>query len=269
MIINQDRGRSMNKFFLIIFFISWQFIASAHILTSMDSIGVTTRNKEKFIVHEVEAGETLFSLAQKYHVDMDELTRINPILKNDGLKAGSRIFIPIAKQTNAETPATVNGMVYHIVKPQETMFSISREYGVSIEQIREWNHLSGNSIDIGQKILIKKNGGSPATNITAAHQEPGISDRKKHTVKATETLYGISRIYDVTTDQLRAWNNLPDNNISIGQELIVSPPKTEKHNETGDTTVKSTASNSSMLPGSVVTATTTANKTSDNAEVNL
>ena len=87
----------MNKFVLVIFFTSWQLVATAHILTSKDSIGITTRNNEKFIVHAVEAGETLYSLAHKYHVSTDDLARINPILKSDGLKAGSRIFVPLKR----------------------------------------------------------------------------------------------------------------------------------------------------------------------------
>ena len=91
--------------------------------------------------------------------------------------------------------------------------------------------------------------------------DPG--DRKIHIVKASETLYGISRLYDVPTNELREWNNLPDNGISIGQRLYVSPPQTAQTTASAEKP-KPTENNSSMLPGSV--ASTNKNPASNASE---
>ena len=243
----------MNKFVLVVFFTSWQFVATAHILTSKDSIGITTRNNEKFIVHAVEAGETLYSLAHKYHVSTDDLARINPILKSDGLKAGSRIFVPLKKPQNSSTPQPATGTIYHAVKPKETLYSISRQYGVSLKDIRRWNHLPDNNISIGQELAIKKMGATAMSEAGSNKMAESPGQKKIHIVKASETLYGISRLYDVPTNELREWNNLPDNGISIGQKLYVSPPQSEQTTAPAEKP-KASEKNSSMLPGSVDSA---------------
>ncbi len=123
----------------------------------------------------------------------------------------------------------------HTVRPGETLFSISRQYDVSIEQLRAWNELPENVIQVGQ-VLVVGSDAQPAAQDRDAQPRPEAprdarSDSRQdthtngrtitHTVEPGQTLFRISQIYDVSVDEIKQWNNLRDNIISIGQELEI------------------------------------------------
>ena len=93
--------------------------------------------------HVVLEKQTLFSIAQAYGVTVDELYAFNPAVKDEGLKTGSILYIPVKDEA-----------VYHTVRWNDTLWSISQEYGVSMEAIIEANHLDGTKIKKKQKLLI-------------------------------------------------------------------------------------------------------------------
>ncbi len=192
----------------------------------VDSVGITSKGAKKFIVHQVEAGETLFALSRRYGVKVADIQAANPGVEG-GLKIGQKILVPYHEIDRSGEFQT------HIVQPSETLFSLSRKYGVKVEDLRKWNHLSDNTISVGQKLVIKK--GESDDNTRSA-----MSGRKIHVVEPSQTLYSISRMYGVTTDQVIAWNHLSSTSLKIGQKLIVSP----QVKEAGTTHDQ----NSSMLP---------------------
>ncbi|WP_347159350.1 septal ring lytic transglycosylase RlpA family protein [Pontibacter chitinilyticus] len=127
--------------------------------------------------------------------------------------------------------------VQHKVEPKETLYALSRKYNVAVSQIEEANPSMDAGIKIGQIVLIPRKytapaakpkattaTASPATAPTASNRTYTVSEagNKTHTVQTGQTLYAISRLYDVSVDDLKRWNNLPDNSISVGSELIVS-----------------------------------------------
>lgn len=93
----------------------------------------------------------------------------------------------------------------HIVEDGDTLYSISRAYGVSVQDLKEWNHIDGNTIHNGDVLNIKKH--------------PNKSTF--HTVQKKETLYRIARKYNITIDKLKQINHLKNNNLSVGQELRI------------------------------------------------
>ena len=99
------------------------------------------------------------------------------------------------------------------------MFSISKMYGVTVDEIKQWNNLTDNALSIGQQIVVKKaSSPSVATTPSAPVNKKGV-----HTVGSKETMFSISRQYGITVQQLKDWNKLEGNEISIGQELVVAP----------------------------------------------
>ncbi|MDX5419327.1 MAG: LysM peptidoglycan-binding domain-containing protein [Hymenobacteraceae bacterium] len=136
-----------------------------------------------------------------------------------------------------------NGKLYlqHRVEPKETLYALSRKYNVTVAQIVDSNPSVETTINIGQIVLIPRKAPShntasatkapatiPATGTTAA--AAAASNRtftvnskgeKIHTVEPMQTLYSISRMHGVKVEDIRRWNNLPDNTISIGVDLIV------------------------------------------------
>lgn len=203
---------------------------------SMDSLGITQSGGKKFVSHQVDAGETLFALSRRYKVSVQDIKDANTESLTS-LSIGQKVLIPIP---NKPTPI---GSKTHIVKSSETLFSISRNYNVQVEDIKRWNKLTDNSISVGQELIIEDNGTTSTSVPSNIVVDKG--NRKIHTVEESQTLYAISRMYGVTTDQILEWNNLTSSNLNIGQVLLVSATGTS---ETGG------AKNSSMLPAAETTA---------------
>ena len=98
---------------------------------------------------------------------------------------------------------------YYIVQSGDSLWSISKKYAISVDKLKDINNLSGNLLSVGQKLLIKD---------TSSSDDVGIY----YTVKAGDTLYGIANEYNLTVADLKSMNNLKNNNLSIGQKLLVS-----------------------------------------------
>ncbi|GHA71179.1 membrane-bound lytic murein transglycosylase D [Pontibacter akesuensis] len=142
---------------------------------------------------------------------------------------------PLPKAT-AATPAPAQPQTgkptTHIVKQGETLYGISRMYAVTINDLTEWNKLGDAPLKLGQELLIAEPLQQPETKSVFRDEEdpealPATllsTNSSYHTVAAGETLYQLSRKYNVSLDQLRQWNSLTDNNLKLGQELRVKAP---------------------------------------------
>lgn len=161
---------------------------------------------------------------------------------------------PVQPATSTPSP----GSIIHTVAQGETMFSISKRYNVAVGDIISWNKLSGSDLAVGQKLEIRTNAASAkaatsvpaaattqpkasqpvetkpsnpapqnqnldkpvaATQTAANTQLPG--DWITHTVAQGETLFSISQKYNSSVDDIRSWNGLGSNSISVGQKLKV------------------------------------------------
>jgi flagellum-specific peptidoglycan hydrolase FlgJ len=101
--------------------------------------------------HIVKKGETLYGISKQYNISVSELETING-LTTPSIREGQEILIP----KNKTIPQ--NQEIYHVVEPKETLYGISKKYGVSIESIIENNQsldLQNMGIKVGQKIKIQ------------------------------------------------------------------------------------------------------------------
>lgn len=108
--------------------------------------------------------------------------------------------------------------VTHEVKEGETLYSIARQYDVTVRQIKEWNGLESNELRRNQILIVGKRGEGRLNNTPA--------DSLTHTVQKQETLFSISKKYNVTISEVKSWNNLQNDNLNVGQELRIYPSKT-------------------------------------------
>ncbi|SIT91669.1 membrane-bound lytic murein transglycosylase D [Pontibacter indicus] len=138
-----------------------------------------------------------------------------------------------AKQTQASAVVQENATpqpkpTRHIVKQGESLWGISRLYAVTVNDITTWNNLGDAPIKIGQELIIAEPQTLPAESGRNEDANTGATAPTKkaetHTVAAGESLYVLSRKYNVTVNELKAWNNLRSSALSIGQELHVSAP---------------------------------------------
>lgn len=131
---------------------------------------------------------------------------------------GLSFFYPTAPQDSIGTEI-IGGktMVVHKVGAGETLYGISRHYGVTVTQILEYNPSADSGLEIDQILKI------PYVPRVKQRVQPGGNT---HIVAEKETLFSISRQYGVTIDELKQWNNLTDNALALGQELMIKKKNT-------------------------------------------
>lgn len=131
-------------------------------------------------------------------------------------------LIPGQASRNTSTTATRNtsasstNSTTHIVKRGESLGLIANRYGVSLNDLKRWNNISGNTIHPGQKLNIN----SASTNTTNSSQA-STGNITWHTVKSGETLWNIASSHRVSIDKIKSDNNLRSDNISVGQRLKI------------------------------------------------
>lgn len=104
----------------------------------------------------------------------------------------------------------------HTVRAGETLFSISRQYDVSVQELREWNNLPDNIIHVGQRLFLGDRR-TPEADVDTEDDPHTII----HVVEPGQTLYRIARLYDVDLNDLITWNDLRSSALTIGQELVI------------------------------------------------
>lgn len=156
---------------------------------------------EKFKLHKVMPKETWTSIARKYDLEMEQVIQANRGVID--LKIGQIIYIPVKQEMKAETSDNLQktsgfqsnrSAVYHPVKPGETLFSISKTYNVTADEIRKWNGIEGNSLKSGQQLIVgylpapkSEEVKSKAENQSAAIAEKQVAAADKNITKAPET----------------------------------------------------------------------------------
>lgn len=179
-----------------------------------DSLRMETIGGKQFVIHQVDEQETLYAISRRYGASISQILEFNKEA-DAGLEVGQILKIPYVKRTSV--PQSTNG--YHTVGPGETLFSLSRQYNVSVEELKSMNNLSSNALSVGQQLRVKSNAA-----ITIQPQVQSNTMVSYHTVAAKETLFSISREYGVTVQQLKEWNNLTGTNLEIGQLVRVVDP---------------------------------------------
>ena len=135
---------------------------------------------------------------------------------NELIIAGVSFFHPPVLQDSTGTE-TINGKVFviHMVAEKETLYGLSKRYGTTVDAILQYNPTADAGLEIGQILKI------PYVPRQRARSDEGTI----HTVAAKETMFSISQAYNVTIDEIKQWNNLSDNSLSIGQELLIKNSK--------------------------------------------
>ena len=186
--------------------------------------------KNESVKHTVAKGETLYSIAKKFDMEVAELRTLNNItVENENLVAGKELWVkPIpaantSNEGNANSPQitkfeTKDKVIKHKVKRGETLAQIADDYGVTIASIKEHNKISNkNNIQKNQILTIHTSGGL-TTNTTS-----NSSNKLTHNVKSGENLSTIAAKYSVTEDQLRTWNpqTIKGNTVYANTDLTI------------------------------------------------
>jgi LysM repeat protein len=171
--------------------------------------------QDSIIEHKIQKGETAYFIAQKYKVSVDEIYKLNPESQS-GISDNQIIKVPV----HSKEKQIKNKQTTHIVGAKETLFGLSKQYGVSVEALQNANPILANGLQIGQELVIPQNAfNSLKTEISA-------SSKVIHQVIAKESLFSIARLYNVSVQDLESLNkNLLQYGLQIGQTITIPNKK--------------------------------------------
>lgn len=142
------------------------------------------------IIHEVKSGETLFGLAGRYKVSVNDIKKWNS-LRSNSLSVGDRLTIYIdeteASRINEQQNIRENnGKKIHVVNRGETLYNIASRYGVSSNDLIDWNRLDNNSIYVGQELVVGFTGDTEEKVLVMNELKVENADNKEEDVMKKE-----------------------------------------------------------------------------------
>ena len=164
--------------------------------------------------HNVVKGETITQIAQKYKVTPFDIYELNPDAKN-GVQLNSVLLIPVLDSKSKANAVLSSKYKTHEVTTKETIYSIAKQYNVSIEDLESKNaEVLKEGLQIGQTLIIPT---KQETVKAIVKQDQSLY----HEVLPKETKYSIATQHGITVEQLEKWNPGIESNLAIGYQLIV------------------------------------------------
>jgi len=177
----------------------------------------------KYYVHLVEKGQTLYAISKKYAVEVAAITAANPEIEGTGISIGQTLRIPLAEVDKKElkrSEVTIAGdtLIHKVVK-KETLYSLSKKYSISVEELTNINPEVMEGLKIGMELKI------PYMQSKEADKEELMLAREDslqfHIVQTKETLYSLSKDYKISIDSLQLINNGLEEGLKVGAAIRV------------------------------------------------
>jgi serpin B len=182
-------------------------------------------------LHWVEKGESLYGISKKYGVTIDQIRLLNNMADNN-VQVGQELLIQegekeIASKGIKETPTILNST--HEVNLGESLFSVAKKYKLTVDELKALNGMTDNTIFIGKQLTVRID--EKQKNITPSLQKPTIvvitpqppASFKQNTyiVQKGDTLWKISKQFNISIDKIKTVNKLNSDILEIGKELTV------------------------------------------------
>lgn len=158
-------------------------------------------------IYTVKKGDSLWKIANKYNTTVEKLKSANN-LKTNTLSVGQKLVIP-SISVSPEVSDT------YIVQKGDSLWSIANKFNMTVSELKNLNNLTNNLLSIGQVLKIKDSYSNGETT---------------YTVQKGDSLWVIANKYGITTEELKSYNNLKSNLLSIGQVLKIPQGKTSTEN---------------------------------------
>ncbi|MEH7237262.1 C40 family peptidase [Bacillus sp. JJ1562] len=189
-------------------------LVGGHNSSTVEAASKGQANTQTEASHTVANGDTLYGIAKQYNLTVSQLKQLNH-LTGDMIYPGQSLVIN-------ETPPPKTTATYTVSRG-DTLYSISNSYNMSVDQLKQLNNLTSNTIKVGQTLKII--GSAPqSTQIQALN----------YTVQPGDSLYSIAQRANTTVDQIMKNNNLSSTMIYVGQKLQLGSKATNpQQNVTG------------------------------------
>ena len=175
---------------------NWDIYAEAVVKALVDYANITYVPPIASNYYVVKSGDSLWSIAKKFNISVDDLKELNK-LNSNLLSIGQNLMIP--------TKESSNNNEFYVVKSGDSLWSISNEFGISVQQLKTINNLKSDLLSIGQKLIVSKN----------------LTNKNEYMVKSGDTLYSIANKYGVSVSDLKSFNNLSNDLLKVGQILKI------------------------------------------------
>jgi membrane-bound lytic murein transglycosylase D len=205
------------------------------------------------VTYTVKKGESLLGIADLFNSRVSDIRNWNNIPYTRTVNVGQKLVIYVPKEkkgfyasldnqtpveksiTKTNSVKTSAPYIYHRIRRGESLYAISRRFGVSVSDLRDWNNLTGNKIYWGQKLKIFTDRTAIADNTSASAR----TNLYRYKVRRGDTVSEIAEKFGVSGSKIRAWNSLRNNRIYYGQTLKIY--STRNASSLGDVTTKSSA----------------------------
>jgi LysM repeat protein len=224
-------------------------------------LGVTLLGAVNYQTHTIRKGDNLYNLAKRYGVTVEDIRNLNNLTSNR-LDIGQTLKIrsgepvadtnikpspppPPAKNSKPAKSEQQSGSDSYTVKKGDILGDIAKRYGMTVTELKKLNNLTGNRIDVGQKLKIKSGSAwspdkkaptpEPVQTIILSPAPAKDSGIETYTVIRKDNLGKIAKQFGMTVEELKKLNNLSSNRLDVGQVLRVrsmATPPPEKKPET-------------------------------------
>ena len=187
---------------------------------------IASTEKTSVFLYHVQTGDNLSTISKMFGIKPEIITAANTLDNPNRIYPGQKLYIP-AKTGPGKLKSKNN---FHTVISGETLSEISNHYAIKLHDLMSWNNLNSHLIKPGQSLkihLISEN--TPVTKNKKSSGHITYRNKFTHTVSEGQTLWEISRLFDVGIDSLRVWNNLVKSIIKPGQELILNVKQPKHH----------------------------------------
>ena len=172
-------------------------------------------NPDNIFMYTVKKGDSLWAIAKIYGTSVLDIKKLNN-LTNNNLYIGQVLKIP-ENYSDCQSMGAPNYINYKVVKG-DTLYSIAKKYGISVDTIVCDNALKNNILNVGQNIRIRVDAD---LDEECFGEEYNPSTNTTYKVVKGDTLYSIAKRFNSTVLDIKNKNNLTNNNLYIGQVLKI------------------------------------------------
>ncbi|OWP79827.1 LysM peptidoglycan-binding domain-containing protein [Flavobacterium oreochromis] len=172
---------------------------------------ISSNNDTAISEHIVLQGETLYGIAKKYHLYVSDLKKWNQV--ESGLVTPGDVI----KLVEPKQEVLVQIDLY-TVKKGDNFGKIAKAYGVTVDELLQWNDRTSKDIKIGEQLKIEK---SIAAKVELPKKKLPFEEQKLYVVQKGDSLFKISKKYNTTVAELRKKNNIKENDLQPGMKIKI------------------------------------------------
>jgi membrane-bound lytic murein transglycosylase D len=214
------------------------------------------------VSYRVKKDDSLLGIADLFNSRVSDIRNWNNIPYTTTINVGQAltIYVPEEKKdyyasldktteiennvnfsnTNVSKSNKNTGIVYHKIRRGENLGLIAAKYGVSVNQLRDWNNISGNKIMAGRNLRIYPDGTANTVTLNESNNNTTSKNNLyKYKVKRGDNLSGIAEKFGVSTQQIKKWNNISGSKIIAGKTLKIY--NSSSSSSYGDNTTKNSS----------------------------